>query len=419
MNPSVVTQEVQETLRESLVPTLVDYAQIDTLSDSAGKKDGSPSTARQWKLIHKSEQDLRELGLEVEVDKCGYVYGFLKGNSPGDPFGLLAHVDTTKDVPELGVKPRVLNYEGGVITYPDDPTVTLDPEKSPRLRQYVGSRIVTASGKTLLGADDKAGMSEIMSCLRAWVKHPELPRPDVYVCFTHDEEIGRGIDDINLAKLPPACYTLDGGEPGSMEVETWNAYGITVRFKGVSAHAGKAKGNMQNATWAMAEFMSEFGKLLPLAEQTEGREGFAHITDGTFRPELCEVQIIMRDFDESVNKGRIAKVKQLASQIAAKHSNISVETDVKFQYPNMITYIEQMPSVRDRAIEAIKRNNLELKLEPIRGGTDGSKLSAVNHPCPNLGTGMENIHSKTEWAAEEAMVKSASVVLDVAKIYTE
>ena len=419
MNPSVVTEPIRDTLRESLVPTLVTYAQIDTLSDPSTKRGGAPSTERQWDLIRKAEQDLRDLGLEVEVDSNGYLYGFLRGNASGDPLGLLAHVDTTKDVPELGVKPRVIAYDGGPIRYPDDSTVILDPETSPRLRQYIGGRIVTASGKTLLGADDKAGMSEIVSCLRVWVRHPELPRPDIYICFTHDEEIGSGIDDLNLAKLPPACYTLDGGEPGSMEIETWNAYGITIRFKGVSAHAGKAKGHMHNATWAMAEFMSDFKNSLPLAEQTEGREGFCHITDGSFRPELCQLQIIMRDFDESVNQCRIEAVRELAERIAARHPPITVECDVKFQYPNMIKYIEEMPSVRQRAIEAIRRNNLELKLEPIRGGTDGSKLSAVGHPCPNLGTGMENIHSRTEWIAEDAMVASASVLLDLAKVYTE
>lgn len=418
---SVATEPVLETLREDLVPRFVGYAEIDTLSDPETKTSAKPSTDRQWDLIRLVGRELEELGVPYHVDENGYVYGKLAGNASGIPITLVAHVDTADAVPQLGVKPLIHDYQGGVISYPDDPNLTLDPKDSPLLANYIGSRVITASGKTLLGADDKAGMAEIMSCLRAWTEHPELPHPDVYVCFTHDEEIGHGVDEIDLNRLSKFCYTLDGGKPGSIEIETWNAYKMTVTFGGVAAHAGAAKGKMVNSIFAMAEFIRGIGQslTLPRPEDTEGRDGFVHVDMAGGNVEATKVEIILRDFDEEMNKKRISLVQSLVAKIQNKFPDVKIEAKEEFQYPNMKTFIDAEPEVARLAIEAIKQSGLEPHLEPIRGGTDGSRLSAMGHPCPNLGTGMAEIHSTKEWVAEEAMVQSAGVILNLGALSAE
>lgn len=419
--PTLVNSDIEATLEEVMVPTFVGYAQIDTLVDDSAKKEkgAAPSSDRQFDLIRRAANDLYELGLKVTVDKNGYVYGFLKGNASGDPITLIAHVDTTDAVPVLGVKPRVFTYDGGEIRFPDDPELVLSPKDSPNLKKYIGSRVITASGLTLLGADDKAGMAEIYSCLVAWIRHPELPRPDVYVCFTHDEEIGHGIDEIDLSKLSTHCYTLDGGEPGSIDVETWNAFKMTVSFKGVAAHAGAAKGKMVNSVFAFAEFVQRLEQELPRPELTEGRDGFVHIDAYRGNVEDCSVDIIVRDFQESTNKARINQIEQIISEINQKYPLVGIKSEVEFQYPNMKQFIDAKPEVFDRAIEAIKASGLNPIVTPIRGGTDGSRLSILGHPCPNLGTGMEEIHSRREWVAETAMIQSSGVVLNLANEYVK
>lgn len=419
--PNLVDPNVESTLADALVPTFIKYAAIDTLTDDNAKKGrgAAPSSDRQYDLINRSAQDLRDLGLTVEVDKNGYVYGFLKGNASGDPITLIAHVDTTDAVPVLGVKPRVIMYEGGEIRFPDDPDLVLSPENSSRLAQYTGSRIITASGLTLLGADDKAGMAEIYSCLRAWIAHPELPRPDVHVCFTHDEEIGHGVDELDLSKLSIDCYTLDGGAPGSIEVETWNAYKMSVSFKGASAHAGYAKGKMVNSVFAFAEFIQRLENVLPRPEHTDGRDGFVFIDAFRGNVEDSSVDIYFRDFEEATNNQRIVQVKQILEEVKATYKSVGVITEAEFQYPNMKEYIDARPHVLTRALSAIEASGLTPTLEPIRGGTDGSRLSALGHPCPNLGTGMEEIHSRSEWVAEDAMIASAGVVINLAYEYVQ
>jgi tripeptide aminopeptidase len=324
--------------------------------------------------------------------------------------GLLAHVDTTPEVRGAGVEPIVhRGYDGSAIELPHGDTV-LDPAAMPVLAAKTGHDIVTSSGDTLLGADDKAGVAEIMAAVAHLAAHPELPRPTLRVGFTPDEEIGLGATRFDLERFGAACaYTLDGSQPGELQDESFSAIGITVTFKGVDVHPGWATGKLVNATRLAGRFLAALPpELTP--EATEDREGFVHAYDVDATTARAEIKLIARDFDEELLEQHVALVRRTAEEVSP-----DAEVEVTRQYSNMRAYLDAFPEVVERAAEAIRAEGLDVVRVPIRGGTDGSILSERGLPTPNLFTGGHEYHSKREWASVQDMAAAAAVVVRLAE----
>jgi tripeptide aminopeptidase len=399
------------TLAEGLAPDLLDrfqrYVRVDTQSSPDTGEE--PSTPGQLDLGRLLVGELQEIGLEdAAMDDGGFVFATLPGEGP--VVGLLAHVDTTPEVSGAGVEPIVHRaYDGGVIELPRDGTV-LDPAAMPVLSGKTGHDIVTSSGDTLLGADDKAGVAEIMAAVAHLAAHPELPRPTLRVGFTPDEEIGLGATRFDLERFGAACaYTLDGSQPGELQDESFSAIGITVTFKGVDVHPGWATGKLVNATRLAGRFLAALPpELTP--EATEDREGFVHAYDVDATTARAEIKLIARDFDEELLEQHVALVRRTAEEVSP-----DAEVEVTRQYSNMRAYLDAFPEVVERAAEAIRAEGLDVVRVPIRGGTDGSILSERGLPTPNLFTGGHEYHSKREWASVQDMAAAAAVVVRLAE----
>jgi tripeptide aminopeptidase len=397
-------------LAETLAPDVLDrfqrYVRVDTQSST--ETGTEPSTPGQLDLGRLLVDELRAIGLEdAEMDSGGFTFATLPGDGP--VVGLLAHVDTTPEVSGAGVEPLVHRaYDGGAISLPRDGTV-LDPATMPVLAGKAGHDIVTASGDTLLGADDKAGVAEIMAAVAHLAAHPELPRPTLRVGFTPDEEIGLGATRFDLERFGARCaYTLDGSQPGELQDETFSAVGMTVTFHGVDVHPGWATGKLVNATRLAARFLAALPpELTP--ERTQDREGFVHAYEVDATTARAVVKLIVRDFDDDLLARHVALVRRTAEEVAA-----DVEIEVKDQYSNMRRHLEAHPEVVERAAEAIRAEGLEIVRVPIRGGTDGSILSARGLPTPNLFTGGHEYHSKREWASVQDMASAAAVIVRLA-----
>ncbi|MCW8133765.1 MAG: peptidase T [Planctomycetota bacterium] len=406
---------------EDLLQRFLSYVRIDTQSDPHGA--GTPSTKKQWDLIRLLERELKDLGLaDVRVTEFGYVLATVPATSPkpGVPrLCFLAHVDTA---PGCKANPTPIvhrSYDGEPIVLPDDPSQVLDPEKMPALKGKKGETLVTASGKTLLGADDKSGVAIVMAAVRHLLAHPEIPHGPIRVCFNPDEEIGRGTEKITLDELgADFAYTLDAENLGEVDYESFSADKATLKVKGVAAHPGWAKGVMVNAL----RLGSELVAALPMElspERTDGREGFIHPTEMTGGPEEFTMRFILRDFelDGLAAKGKV--LIELAAALSSLHPTAQVDVKIEKQYRNMRYWLEKDMRPVEFALEAVRRAGLTPTSEAIRGGTDGSRLTERGLPTPNLFTGFHNVHSPLEWVSLEDMCKAAEVVVRLAQLWEE
>ena len=413
------SSELAAALAPDVLDRLLRYVRIDTQSDRAYTR--SPSTPGQLELARLLVSELLEIGLaDAAIDDLGFVTATLPGTVEGGTvIGLLAHVDTSPDAPGAGVEPLVhADYDGGVIALPRGGT-ELDPERMPELAAKVGHDIVTTSGDTLLGADDKAGVAEVMAAVAYLAAHPELPRPTIRVGFTPDEEVGEGAKIFDLERFGADCaYTLDGSEAGEFTDETFTAASADVRIRGVDVHPGFATGKLVNATRLAGEILAKLPpELTP--EATADRDGFIHVYAVEGSAGAATIRTIVRDFDDDRLAGHVALLRRVAEDVVAAEPRAGVEIEVAPQYPNMRTFLDERPEVSDAAEEALRREGFEPRRVPIRGGTDGSILSARGLPTPNLFTGGHEFHSVREWASAQDMASAAAVAVRLAGVWAE
>ncbi|MFN0066045.1 MAG: peptidase T [Limisphaerales bacterium] len=406
---------------EDLLRRFVSYAKLDTQADPASKS--TPSSEKQWPLLRQLEGELKELGLaDVRLSDHGYVLATVPATSlkPGVPVvSFWAHVDTAPG-PAADAKPLVhRNYDGGRIILPDDPAKVLDPAAIPALRGRKGQTIITASGTTLLGADDKAGIAAIMAAVKHLLAHPEIPHGKLRICFNPDEEIGRGTEQLDLEELgADVAYTVDAELPGQVDYETFSADSATVTIRGVASHPGWAKGVMVNALRIAGAFLAGLPhELAP--EATTGREGFIHPVSVQGGAEAATVNLILRDFEVAGLEAQGRLLRELAARLQAEHPRAAVEVKVEKQYRNMRYGLELEMRPVELALEAMRRAGLEPFSTAIRGGTDGARLTERGLPAPNLFAGFNNIHSELEWVSLGDMVKSAEVIVKLAQLWEE
>jgi len=416
----MISDTIREFILNDVRERFLRYVQVHTTSNE--NNDVTPSTQHQWDLLKMLKDELAGLGLQnVEISEHGYVYATLPSTdgAKAAPFALLAHVDTSPDQPGEHVKPqRHEKWDGKAITFPDDPSLKLTPNDSPELSLFKGETIITASGKTLLGADDKAGVAEIMAAMATFQKFPELPHGEIRVCFTPDEEIGRGTIKIDGDKLPKFCYTLDGGFPGELEDENFDAWRVDMKFKGIGVHPGYAKDKMINAAVVASRYVAHLPEW-KTPEHTEKREGFIHVVSINGDFENAAVTAIVRDFEEENNKVTIEYMETLAKTYEKRFPGLAIELKVTHQYENMRDIVRKTPEVVDLADKAMRDAGVEPIRKSIRGGTDGARLTQLGHPTPNIFAGGLMFHSRREWIAESAMVKAVETVLHLAKGWVE
>jgi tripeptide aminopeptidase len=369
--------------------------------------------------------ELLALGLkDASVDANGYVMATIPATTrkSGVPaIGFIAHVDTSPEMPGAGVRPLIhANYDGRDLVLPDDPTAVLRLADTPALAEQMGHDIVTASGTTLLGADDKAGVAEIVTAAAHLIAHPEIPHGVVRIAFTPDEEIGRGANHFDVARFGCACaYTLDGGSRGEIEAESFSADLMTVTFHGFNTHPGYAQGRMLNAIKIAAAFIHLLpsGELSP--ESTSGHEGFVHPYVQQSGVDRTTVKLIIRDFETNGLAAKEALVERLAREAVAEFPGARVEIAVEEQYRNMRAIVDGRPEIIDNAGEAIRRCGLAVRTKSIRGGTDGSRLSFMGLPTPNLFAGEHNFHSRLEWVSRQDMEKAVDVIVALCQVWEE
>ena len=422
--PSTASASYTSELAEALAPDVLDrllrYVRIDTGSDRAQAR--SPSTPGQLELGRLLLEELLALGLgDAAQDANGFVTATLEGNAPGAPaIGLLAHLDTSPDAPGAGVEPLVHRaYDGGLIELPRLGTV-LDPARMPELSAKVGHDIVTTSGDTLLGADDKAGMAEVMAAVAHLAAHPELPRPTLRVGFTPDEEIGAGAHLFDIERFGAHCaYTFDGSEAGEFTDETFTAASAELTIHGVDVHPGYATGKLVNAARLAGRVLAALPQDRLTPESTADREGFIHVSEVAGTPGRATIRTIVRDFDDDRLAEHLALLRRTAEEVVATAPHARLEVDVRAQYPNMRRYLDQRPEVSAAAEEALRREGYEPRRMPARGGTDGSILSARGLPTPNLFTGGHEYHSVREWASVQDMASAAAVAVRLAGVWAE
>lgn len=398
------------------------YVQIDTQSDP--QSGSHPSTAKQKDLSNLLARELKQIGLaDAHADEWGYVYATIPSNTDKKVpvICFCSHIDTAPDCSGTGVKPIVhKNYHGQDIVLPDDKTQVLRLEEYPYLQKQIGNDIITASGTTLLGSDDKAGVAEIMDMVNFLQTHPELKHGEIKILFTPDEEVGRGTAKVDLQKLGADFgYTLDGGEAGSLEDETFSADGVTLIIHGVIAHPGYAKGKMVNAMKIAGQILAELPKDRLSPESTEGKRGFIHPVRVEGLAEKCTIEFIIRDFETPGLKKKEDFLRTLVEETIRFHTGSSFEFHVTEQYRNMKEVLDLHPDIVEYAKIAIARAGLEVKMESIRGGTDGSRLSFMGLPCPNLFTGMQAIHSKLEHISVRDMNKAVETLVRLVQVWEE
>lgn len=398
------------------------YVGIDTQSDPHSPT--YPSTEKQKNLGRLLADELRAMGLpDAHLDEFGYVYATLPSNTDKQVpvICFCSHVDTSPDSSGAGVKPILHEaYDGRDLVLPDDPTHLIREADHPDLKDQHGHTIITASGTTLLGADNKAGVAEIMDAANYLLTHPAVKHGTVKILFTPDEEIGRGTAKVDLKKLGASYgYTVDGETRGSLEDETFSADGVTVTFHGVSAHPGFAKGKLESALKMAAELVSRLPKDVLSPESTAGREGFVHPVGISGTVEKASVEFIIRDFTEEGLLRHEELLRTLTNEVVSAYPHSRAELEVREQYRNMKEILDQHPAVSDFAEEAIRRAGLEPKKMSIRGGTDGSRLSFMGLPCPNLFAGEHAFHSKHEWVSVEDMEAAVEVIVNLCQIWEE
>ena len=399
------------------------YVAYDTQSDEASTT--YPSTDTQLVLLRELAAELTALGLaDAAIDEFGYVMATIPATTQkaGVPvIGFIAHVDTSPEMPGANVRPIVhRGYDGRDLVLPDDPTAVLRLADNPALAEQLGHDIVTASGTTLLGADDKAGVAEIVTAAAYLVAHPEIAHGPIRLAFTPDEEIGRGTNHFNVARFGALCaYTMDGGSRGKIEVESFSADAMTVTFHGFNTHPGYAKGRMVNAIKVAAAFIDRLPPDSLSPETTDGHEGFVHPYVIQASVERTSVRLLVRDFSTAGLKDKEVLLEQLARSAAAAHPQSRVEIAVEESYRNMKTILDRHPAIAEHAREAIRRAGLEPRSVGIRGGTDGCRLSFMGLPTPNLFAGEHNFHSRLEWVSVQDMEKAVEVIVHLCQIWAE
>jgi tripeptide aminopeptidase len=416
--PGHFTSPLAESLAEGLLERFTRYAQVDT--QSKVDRERSPSTPGQLDLSRILVKELLEIGLDdAELDEHGYVYATLPANVANAPvIGLVAHVDVSPDAPAVGVKPLVhRDYRGGVIELPLGGTC-LDPETMPELAGRVGHDIVSSSGDTLLGADDKAGVAAIMTCVAHLAANPQLPRATIKVGFTPDEEIGEGATLFDIPKFGARCaYTVDGSALGELQDETFAALEARIYVDGVAVHPGFATGKLVSAMKVASELVAALpADLSP--EGTSGRDGFVHPVTFVGGSDSAEIRFIVRDFDEDKLSAHAELLRQLAQETVARHPGAKLRFDLHRQYRNMREYVDQDPEVMAAAKEAYADEGLTPLMEPIRGGTDGSRLSEMGLPTPNIFDGGHEYHSVREWASLQDMSAAAATLVRLADVWS-
>lgn len=405
---------------ENIKDRFLRYVAIDTQSNE--ESESQPSEAKELDLLKLLRDELLALGVEATLDEWGYVMATIPANVPGDipPVGFIAHVDTSPDASGKDIKPQILSdYDGSPIALRGVPGLMLDPAEFPELLAHKGETIITTDGTTLLGADDKAGVAEIMQAVQYMVEHPEFKHGEIKIGFTPDEEIGRGVVKFDVERFGARyAYTMDGGEVGELEFENFNAAAAKVRIQGRNVHPGYAKGKMLNAIL----IGQEFNALLPVEQRpefTEGYEGFYHLIAFNGTVEQAEFSYILRDHDLGKHEAQKAVMQRCADFINAKYGEGTATVEIRHQYYNMRSQVEPHYHVVEKAVRAMEMAGVKPHIQPIRGGTDGANLSFKGLPCPNIFAGGLNFHGKFEWVSVESMEKAYAVILNIIKLYAE
>lgn len=408
-------------MQNEIIDRFLSYVKVDTQSDDSS--DSCPSTPGQLNLARMLVEELKAIGMEeVTMDGNGYVMATLPANTDKEApvIGFLAHVDTATDMTGANVKPQIIEqYDGGNIALAGAEGVFLSPQDFPELAHYKGHTLITTDGTTLLGADNKAGIAVIMTAMAYLIRHPEIPHGKVRVAFTPDEEIGRGAHRFDVAAFGAKyAYTVDGGPLGELEYESFNAARAKITFQGKNVHPGTAKGKMINASKIAMDFNGRL-PVLEAPETTEGYEGFFHLTAVHGTVEQSSLQYLIRDFDRSRFQERKALIESLVQEFQSVYGEDKVILEMRDQYYNMREKIEPVKEVVDVAYEAMKRNGIEPVIRPIRGGTDGSQLSYMGLPTPNIFTGGENYHGRYEYVSVDNMLRSVQVIIEIVRLFGE
>ncbi|HEY6805075.1 MAG TPA: peptidase T [Pyrinomonadaceae bacterium] len=408
---------------EPVLDRFLRYVKIDT--QSAEDQTTVPSTRKQINLANLLSKELTALGVQgVRVSEFGIVYGMVPGNladnSKVPTVGLIAHMDTSPEVSGENVNPIIhKNYQGGDIVLPKDPNQVISVAKNPILKELIGDDIVTADGTTLLGSDDKSGCAEIMTMIDILRQNPQLKHGNLAIAFTPDEEVGGGIEKFDVKAFgAQVAYTVDGETLGEISNETWSAKTATVTFQGRNTHPGTAKGIMVNALFAIADYISRFPHDM-LPETTEERVGFVHPYAGSLEVEQSSLKILLRDFDMSGIEAKEKMLRDMVAQTQAKFPDVRISIDVKENYKNMKEVLKDFPELTDNAIEASKRAGLKPFIKPIRGGTDGARLTFEGLPTPNLFTGGTNFHGKLEFNSRRGLEKTTETLVNLVQIFAE
>ena len=405
---------------EKILDRFLRYVAVDTQSNE--ESPSQPSEAKELDLLRMLRDELVALGVEATLDEYGYVMATIPSNigRKVPTVGFIAHVDTAPDASGKDVKPQIIEkYDGGCIDLKGVPGLQLNPEEFPEMLHYVGQTLITTDGTTLLGADDKAGVAEIMNAVQYIVEHPEFKHGEIKVGFTPDEEIGRGVVKFDVKRFgADYAYTMDGGEIGELEFENFNAASAKIHVQGRNVHPGSAKNKMKNAILIGQEFQA----LLPVAqrpEYTEGYEGFCHLISFKGTVEEADFAYIIRDHDRAKFEQKKAFILQCAAFINAKYGDGTLTAEVKDQYYNMREQVEPHYHIVEKAVKAMEMAGIKPKIQPIRGGTDGANLSFKGLPCPNIFAGGLNFHGKMEFVPLQSIEKASEVILNLITLFAE
>ena len=405
---------------EKLLDRFLRYVSVDT--QSCEESETQPSSAKQLNLLSMLRDELSAMGVEASLDEYGYVMARIPSNTgkAAPKLGFIAHVDTSPDAPGAGVKPQIIeNYDGGDIALKGVEGLFLKPSEFPEMLAHKGKTLITTDGTTLLGADDKAGVAEIMDAVQYMMEHPEFKHGEIRVAFTPDEEIGRGVVKFDVARFDADyAYTMDGGDLGELEFENFNAAAATIHIQGRNVHPGYAKGKMKNAM----RIAIELNSLLPVEqkpEYTEGYEGFFHLIGFNGTVEEATISYIIRDHDMALYEERKAVMRRCVDFINAKYGEGTATADIRHQYYNMRKEVEPHYHIVEKAIRAMEMEGIKPKVQPIRGGTDGANLSFMGLPCPNIFAGGLNFHGKMEFVPLESMEAASKVILNLVSLFSE
>ena len=404
--------------KQHIIDRFISYVTIDTESDP--KSNTTPSTEKQWDLANKLVDELKAIGLtEVTIDENAYIMATLPSNVEHHvpTIGFISHFDTSPDFTGANVNPKVIpNYDGNDILLNKEAGIVLSPDYFDDLKLYIGQTLITTDGTTLLGADDKAGICEIVSAMEYLIQHPEIKHGEIKVGFTPDEEIGRGAHKFDVEKFGADwAYTMDGSQVGELEYENFNAAGAVVKIKGKIVHPGYAKGKMINSMYIATEFINSLPRL-ETPEHTEGYQGFFHLHNIKGDVEETVLEYIIRDHDKDHFEARKDVMEKLANELNSQYENEAVHIEITDQYYNMKEKVEPVKHIVDIAEDAMKQLGIEPIIKPIRGGTDGSQLSYMGLPCPNIFAGGHNFHGRYEYVPVESIIKATEVICKIAEL---